>query len=84
MAHYKRKKSRSRSGSTRVDRERKERLTALNSWYWLGVYPAYWHIIFHTRPTRRHNRALAHKIVKGEDPDEFEWRDGRKPHIYYW
>jgi|ERR1700678_1206824 hypothetical protein len=47
--------------------------------------PKWWRKIHMTRPRRRDNRALCHRITKGEDSERQAFPLGnRKPHVYYW
>ncbi len=51
----------------------------------MANWPRWWDIMHHTRPTRRKNRQTLNRIMRGvADPDEAFWRDGRRPHIFYW
>lgn len=51
----------------------------------MNSYPAWWDRVFHTRPARAKNRAILRAVFLGHrDPDNTVWRDGRKPHKYYW
>ena len=71
MANYKRRRARA---NTRGN------LDNMSHW------PAWWDLVFHTRPKRRKGKALTTKIVKGDvDPDAAVWPLGNhKPHRYYW
>lgn len=47
--------------------------------------PAWWNIVFHIRPARRYNRILLSKIRKDGEVYYFTcFRDGKKPHNYFW
>jgi len=51
----------------------------------LGGTPKWWRKLFMTRPRRRENRALCHRILRGEDYERLAFPVGsRKPHVYYW
>lgn len=51
----------------------------------MSNYPKWWDIMHHTRPTRRKNQQVLHGILRAKvDPEGAFWRDGRRPHIYYW
>ena len=52
--------------------------------YWLGNWPRVHDVLHHSRPTRRRVHALERKVLRGADPDDLVWPDGRKPHVYYW
>lgn len=53
--------------------------------HWFHATPAYWHIIYHRRPRRRHNKALLNQVLSGEDPDSLAWPLGNcRPHLPYW
>ncbi len=50
-----------------------------------GGTPKWWRKLFMTRPRRRENRALCHRILRGEDYERLAFPLGsRKPHVYYW
>lgn len=52
---------------------------------WLGNWPRYWDILHHTRPRRRAERAMEHKVIEGiADLDDLTWPLDKKPHQYYW
>lgn len=71
MAHHKRKKPRTR-GTRHGDMH-------FHGW------PAWWDIVFHTRPTRAKNREALRRIFKGDlDHEDHVFLNGKKPHIYYW
>lgn len=75
MAHFKRKRSRTSGhphGSSRG--------------YWLRHWPRWWDVMFHTRPRRRRDAELTHRIMHGTlDPDNAAWDPGNtRPHNYYW
>ena len=46
--------------------------------------PGYWVHEFMIQPMRIHSNRQLRLIEKGYDPDLFQWRDGKKPHVYYW
>lgn len=52
--------------------------------YWLCRWPAWWDIVFHTRPQRRKEKELEKKVLSGADPDEIVWPVDKKPHHYFW
>ena len=85
MAHYKRKRPRTVHGNgySRLGLSRRLGKDP-DDVRWLGNWPRYHDITCHTRPTRRKSNALAFGILKGADPDDLVWTDGRKPHHYYW
>ncbi len=101
MANYKRKRARTfprRPQRSDISFRKKHDLKPIRvEWWeddpvprhlrysWLGNWPRWWDIVFHTRPKRRENRALEQKIMKGYDPDELVWPAGNhKRHTYYW
>ena len=54
-------------------------------WIWVTRWPAYHDILYHRRPPRRKDKALANAIRDGRlDADCACWPDWRKPHKYYW
>lgn len=86
MAHYKRKRPRSTVAGNYSANGLRRRL-GIDSWdgiHWLGNWPRWWDKMHHTRPARREGRSLETKILRGHDPDDMVWPDGRKPHSYYW
>lgn len=85
MAHYKRKRPRGSAGGHYSNNALKYRLgDRFDSRIWLRNYPRWWDKCFHTRPSRTKTRRLENRVLRGEDPDNMTWPDGRKPHIYYW
>lgn len=47
--------------------------------------PAYWHLIYHTRPRRHRNKAGCRKLLRGADPEAAIWDLGNsRPHEYFW
>lgn len=51
----------------------------------MSSWPRWWDIVFHTRPKRREQSRLLHKVMQGHDPDAIAWPvNSRKPHNYYW
>lgn len=85
MAHYKRKRPRmagkwgySRKGLDYRLGNDPERVL------WLANWPRWHDILYHSRPPRRRTKALERRVLKGDDPDNLVWPDGRKPHEYYW
>lgn len=47
--------------------------------------PKWWRKLHMTRPRRRENRVLCHRILRGEEYDQLVFPLGsRKPHVYYW
>jgi len=85
MAHYKRKKSRTSSSGYYSSKGLKNRLGERHDRFsWLQNWPRHWDIVYHTRPSRAKARRLEGQVMKGADPDNMIWPDGRKPHIYYW
>lgn len=87
MAHYKRKRARTRGARTHgICRSRLAKLKQRGEPYnWVKEIPAWHNTIYNIRPKRRINTALSRKIVGGVDPDSVEWPLGnQKPHVYYW
>lgn len=47
--------------------------------------PKWWRKLHMTRPRRRENASLCHRIVRGEEYDALVFPLGNnKPHVYYW
>ncbi|MFB2531942.1 hypothetical protein ACEYYA_07235 [Paracoccus sp. p3-h83] len=47
--------------------------------------PAFWNILYHSRPRRRRTAAALARLLRGADPDGMVWDLGnRKPHLYFW
>jgi len=88
MAHFKRRKPRSAPGGYYSAKGLEHRLAGRvpqsDRQHWTGSYPRHWDIVFHTRPARSEANGKLRSILRGEDPDDMVWPDGRKPHIYYW
>ncbi len=85
MAHYKRKKSRSAPSGYYSRNGLRNRLgDRYDNRAWLQNWPRHWDKVMHTRPCRAKMHQLEVAVMKGEDPDNMTWPDGRKPHIYYW
>lgn len=92
MAHYKRKRSRTQSSGHYsrnayqhrfgLSEEEFETHEAYLRWY--RNYPRWWDKVFHTRPARTQRRRMEREVLRGADPDNMAWPDGRKPHTYYW
>jgi len=85
MAHYKRKRPRTKdcgvSDYKHLVRRRggEDNVNRLFSSCSSG-----WNTLFHIRPRRRKERHLAISIMKGADPDNVSWPVPGKPHVYYW
>ena len=77
------RRSRPRTTSTRGGNS-KYRYRRLPYYNWLGSWPRWHDIIFHTRPRRRQTKACEIKAIKGYDLDAILWPLEKKPHIYYW
>ncbi len=85
MAHYKRKRARTVSPLGYSARGLEHRLSeGPDTIRWLENWPRWHDNLYHTRPARRRTKALELDVVKGVDPDNLNWPDGRKPHKYYW
>lgn len=88
MAHYKRRKPRTKPGRRGMDKHRRIRGVSQSyrdAWIWLSNWPRYWDIENHTRPKRRAGQRLIVRIRRGDDPDDLAWPLGNhKPHRYYW
>lgn len=53
--------------------------------YWPTTTPSWWVTLYMTRPKRRLENHLCHRVMAGEDPEGIVWPLGnRKPHEYYW
>lgn len=61
---------------------KQKRGLAKYDWRWMSSWPKWWDKLYHTRPSRRKEKALLHDALRGDDP--VDWPDGRKPHKYYW
>lgn len=84
MAHYKRKRPRTTGGQKR-DKWKAKKFKSIGRYYWwMGNWPAWWDIVFHTRPHRRRAAAVTHAVLKGADADGANWPVSKKPHNYYW
>lgn len=47
--------------------------------------PKWWRKLYMTRPRRRENRNLCHRILRGGEYDRLVFPLGNsKPHVYYW
>ena len=79
MAHYKRKRPRTvlGNGYSRLGLSRRLGKDP-DDVRWLGNWPRFHDITCQTRPTRHKSKALAFGILKGADPDDLVWPDGRK------
>ena len=86
MAHHKRSKSRSRSGSIRVSREvlSRRKHTKRTNRYSLGRPPAWYAIIFLKRPFRRKNKAVCDAAMSRHDLDDLEYPVSRRSSSLYW
>jgi hypothetical protein len=51
---------------------------------WLGSWPRWHDIIFHSRPRRRAERRFEHAVLRGADADDLAWPLSKRPHEYYW
>lgn len=88
MAHYKRKKCRLQPTNRYSTNGLKWRLAEVGKsprpFAWVEESPKFWDLQYHTRPKRSRERMLERAVLKGEDPANMVWPDGRKPYIYYW
>ena len=86
MANFRRRRPRTRTSGKRYDKWKGKRLEARGIYYyWMGSWPSWWDILFHRRPTRRAEAAVAGAVMRGEvDPDAALWPLEKKPHKYYW
>lgn len=46
--------------------------------------PAWWDLVFHTRPWRATSKRLERAVLRGADPDVIAWPRNHRPHIYFW
>jgi len=83
MAHYKRRRPRTTSVHGRHDNRWKYD-PRRPDWRWMGNWPRWHDIVFHTRPHRRRTREAIVQVMQGHDPDAIIWPVEKKPHIYYW
>lgn len=52
---------------------------------WMGHWPRWWDVVFHTKPARARSRAKIRAVLIGrEDADNATWEPHHKPHKYYW
>ena len=52
---------------------------------WSSSTPGWWVTLFMTRPKRRLEKKLCHRVMAGDDPEGIAWPLGNhKPHEYYW
>jgi len=75
MAHHRRKRARINTpGSGRSGGE------------WIDHWPAWFDLVYHTRPRRRRETALLKAVLDGTaDPDNVAWPLGSsRPLEYYW
>ena len=89
MAHYKRRRPRTSGSGYYSANGLKNRLEDAgvregDRHRWTYGYPRWWDKAFHIRPARSVTKAKANAVLRGADPDDMTWPDGRKPHIYYW
>lgn len=49
-----------------------------------GKNPGWWNNLYTTRRRRADDRALAHAIVRGADPEGLLWLPSKQPNEYYW
>lgn len=52
--------------------------------HWTSRYPHWWDTLFHHSPARRKNRDKLKKVATGQQEDDGNWADHKKPHKYYW
>lgn len=50
----------------------------------LMLTPSHHHRETMHRPARIKARQNSHLVVRGVDPDQLRWPDGKKPYVYYW
>ena len=85
MAHYKRKRSRRAMTNGYSAKGLLYRLKKPeDDLRWLQNWPRWHDKLYHTRPTRRAVHSLSLEVLKGADPDNLVWPNGRKPQIYFW
>lgn len=84
MANYKRKKDRTQGRNRGYSYRAGNARFGKHHTFWTCHWPASWDIVFHTRPTRRANKAMTRKVLAGHDPDGVVWPLSKKPHKYYW
>ncbi len=85
MAHFKRKRPRTRSSPRSYDKWKFKRMEARGEYFWwMGNWPAWWDIVFHRRPARRRAARLLSAIYRGADPEAVAWPVNKKPHQYFW
>jgi hypothetical protein len=85
MAHYKRKRPRTKDLGVSDYKHMARRLGGKDNMHKLYSSCSSGHnMMFHIRPTRRKQRRLEKSILRGADPDGIAWPLGKKPHSYYW
>lgn len=85
MAHYKRKKPRTKPCGGYSPNGLRHRLgIAEEDVRWLDTWPRYHDKIFHIRLPRHQVKILEKEILKDIDPGERLWPRYRRPHHYYW
>lgn len=86
MAHYKRKRPRTTGGQKQYDKWKAKKFKGVGRYYWwMGNWPRWWDIVFHTRPNRRRASVVTRNVLLGKvDVDDASWPVSKKPHIYYW
>jgi hypothetical protein len=85
MAHYKRKRPRTKDlgysdYKHMVRRRGGERYV---DHLYAGCSSGH-NIMFHIRPTRREQRKQERAVLRGADPDNIVWPLSNKPFSYYW
>ena len=78
MANHKRKRPRTKS------RRSWDKHNGDDMRYWQCRWPAWWDIVFHTRPKRAQEREMEHRVMRGADPENLAWPVPKKPHNYFW
>jgi hypothetical protein len=81
MANYKRKRPRTSHTHSALNRREAEK----PDYRWLGNWPRWHDVIFHTRPRRRAESRTIQAVLSGQvDADAALWPHSKKPHVYYW
>lgn len=84
MANFRRRRPRLSTTHTGYSHRAGRNRYAAPGHRWMGNWPAWWDLVFHTRPRRRRTREAVVLIMQGRDPDGITWPVAKKPHVYYW
>jgi hypothetical protein len=51
---------------------------------WVRSYPHDHDTLYHHAPARRFNRDKLKRVADDPEADDGNWRDHKRPHVYYW